>query len=60
VELKNVHGLTIRAGTYNLFSADSRWNRTVYTGRRTGSVAFMEDRERRIGPIYSFSIRGKF
>jgi len=60
VEHKNVHGLTVRAGLYNLFSADSRWNRTVYTGRRTGPVAFMEDRERRIGPIYSFSIRGKF
>jgi hypothetical protein len=60
VEHKNVHGLTIRAGMYNLFAADSRWNRTVYTGRRTGPVAFVEDRERRIGPIYSFSIRGKF
>jgi hypothetical protein len=60
VEHKNVHGLTIRAGTYNVFSADSRWNRTVYTGRRTGPVAFVEDRERNIGPIYSFSIRGKF
>jgi outer membrane receptor for ferrienterochelin and colicins len=60
VEHKNVHGLTIRAGMYNLFSADSRWNRTVYTGRRTGPVAFVEDRERQIGPIYSFSIRGKF
>jgi len=60
VEHKNVRGLTIRAGLYNLFSADSRWNRTVYTGRRTGPVAFVEDRERRIGPIYSFSVRGKF
>ena len=60
VEHKNVHGLTIRAGMYNLFSADSRWNRTVYNGRRTDSVAFVEDRERQIGPIYSFSIRGKF
>jgi outer membrane receptor for ferrienterochelin and colicins len=60
VEHKNIHGLTIRAGMYNLFSADSRWNRTVYVGRRTGPVAFVEDRERQIGPIYSFSIRGKF
>jgi outer membrane receptor for ferrienterochelin and colicins len=60
VERKNVHGLTIRAGMYNVFSADSRWNRTVYTGRRTGPVAFVEDRERNIGPIYSFAIRGKF
>jgi hypothetical protein len=60
IEHKNVRGLTIRAGMYNIFSADSRWNRTVYTGRRTGPVAFVEDRERQIGPIYSFSIRGKF
>ena len=60
VEHKNVHGLTTRAGMYNLFAADSRWDRTVYTGRRTGPVAFVEDRSRQIGPIYSFSIRGKF
>jgi hypothetical protein len=60
VEHKNVYGLTIRAGMYNLFAADSRWDRTVYTGRRTGPVAFVEDRSRQIGPIYSFSIRGKF
>ena len=60
VEHKNVHGLTIRAGLYNLFAADSMWDRTVYNGRRTESIAFVEDRERQIGPIYSFSVRGKF
>jgi outer membrane receptor for ferrienterochelin and colicins len=60
VEHKNVLGLTVRAGIYNLFAADSRWDRTVYTGRRTDPVAFVEDRERKIGPIYSFSVRGKF
>jgi outer membrane receptor for ferrienterochelin and colicins len=60
LEHKNVFGLTVRAGIYNLFAADSRWDRTVYNGRRTDPVAFVEDRERRIGPIYSFSVRGKF
>jgi outer membrane receptor for ferrienterochelin and colicins len=59
-EHKNVFGLTVRAGMYNLFAADSRWDRTVFTGRRTDPVLFVEDRERKIGPIYSFSIRGKF
>jgi hypothetical protein len=60
LEHKNVYGLTVRAGLYNLFAADSRWDRTVYTGRRTGPIEFVEDRERKIGPIYSFSVRGKF
>jgi hypothetical protein len=36
------------------------WERTVFTGRRTGPVAFFEDRNRDIGPIFSFSIRGRF
>ncbi|MDQ3280192.1 MAG: TonB-dependent receptor [Acidobacteriota bacterium] len=60
VENKNVYGLTVRAGLYNLFAADSFWDRTVYTGRRTGTVEFIEDRHRQIGPIFSFAVRGKF
>jgi hypothetical protein len=60
VEHKDVYGLTIRAGVYNLFAADSTWDRTVYNGRRTDQVAFVEERGRQIGPIYSFSVRGKF
>jgi len=60
VEHKNVHGLTMRAGMYNLVLADSMWDRTVYTGRRTDPVAFIEHRGRQIGPIYSFAVRGKF
>lgn len=60
IEHKNVHGLTIRAGMYNLVAADSMWDRTVYDGRRTDPVAFIEHRDRQIGPIYSFQIRGKF
>jgi outer membrane receptor for ferrienterochelin and colicins len=60
IENKNVYGLTVRAGMYNLVAADSMWSRTVYTGRRTGPVAFVEQRDRQIGPIFSFQVRGKF
>jgi len=60
VEHKNVGGLTVRAGVYNLLAADSMWNRTVHTGRRTDPVQFIEERDRQIGPIFSFAVRGKF
>ena len=60
VENKNVHGLTVRAGMYNLFLADSMWDRTVYVNRRTGPVDFIEDRHRRIGPILNLQFSGKF
>lgn len=60
VEHKNVYGLTVRAGWYNLLAADSMWDRTVHAGRRTDPVAFVEHRDRQIGPIFSFQVRGKF
>jgi outer membrane receptor for ferrienterochelin and colicins len=60
LEHKNVGGLTVRGGIYNLFGADSMWDRTVHAGRRTDEIAFVEQRDRRIGPIFSFSMRGKF
>lgn len=60
LEHKDVAGLTVRGGVYNLIAADSMWDRTVYAGRRTGEVAFVERRDRQIGPIFSFQIRGKF
>ncbi|MEK6371612.1 MAG: TonB-dependent receptor [Acidobacteriota bacterium] len=60
IEHKNVGGLTVRAGVYNLVAADSMWDRTVHAGRRTDAVAFIEHRDRQIGPIFSFQIRGKF
>ncbi|HEX6087759.1 MAG TPA: TonB-dependent receptor [Thermoanaerobaculia bacterium] len=61
VEHKNVGGLTLRAGVHNLFAADSMWDRTVYTGRRTTDpVDYVEHRDRQIGPIFSFAVRGKF
>ena len=60
VERKNVMGLTIRATAGNLLGATSMWDRTVYVGRRTGPIAQIERRDRRIGPIVSFQVRGKF
>ena len=60
IEHKDVFGLTVRATMTNFLGADSMWQRTVYAGRRTGPVAFYEDRDRLIGPIFSFQIRGRF
>ena len=60
LEHKDFYGLTLRGTVGNLLSADSMWDRTVYVGRRTGAVAYVEERDRTIGPIFSFSIRGKF
>ena len=60
VENKNVHGMTVRAGVTNLIGARSMWQRTVYLDRRTGPVDYFEDRDRRIGPIFQFTVSGKF
>jgi outer membrane receptor for ferrienterochelin and colicins len=60
VEHKDVRGLTIRAGWNNMLAADSMWDRTVHAGRRTDPVAFIEERDRQIGPVFTFAVRGKF
>jgi hypothetical protein len=61
VENKDVFGLTVRASVGNIFDARSTWDRTVFTGRRNNSaIDFVERRDRLIGPIFSFQIRGKF
>lgn len=60
VENKDVLGLTVRATVNNILAARSMWDRTVYVGRRTGPIDFFERRDRLIGPILSFSVRGKF
>ncbi|MDP9190205.1 MAG: TonB-dependent receptor [Acidobacteriota bacterium] len=60
IEHKDVRGLTVRAGVHNLLAADSMWDRTVHAGRRTDPVDFIEERDRQIGPIFSFAVRGKF
>jgi hypothetical protein len=56
-----VFGLTVRASAANLLNARSRWDRTVYTGRRNSApIDFVENRNRLIGPIFSLSVRGTF
>ena len=60
IEHKDVMGLTVRATAGNIFGARSLWDRTVYVDRRTGPVDYHERRDRRIGPIFSFSVSGKF
>jgi hypothetical protein len=61
IENKDVFGLTVRATAGNIFDARSTWDRFVYTGRRNSTpLDFIERRDRLIGPIFSFQIRGKF
>ena len=61
VENKDVLGLTVRSEVINLNNARSRWDRIVYSGRRNVSpIEFVEDRNRLIGPIFRFSVRGTF
>ncbi|HWH18241.1 MAG TPA: TonB-dependent receptor plug domain-containing protein [Allosphingosinicella sp.] len=60
LEHKNVLGLTVRGTVGNILGGDSMADRTVYVKRRTGPIAFFEKRDRHIGPIFSFSVRGKF
>lgn len=61
VEHKDVFGLTLRATAGNVFNARSRRERLVYDGIRGDSpLDFLESRDRLIGPIFSFSVRGNF
>ncbi len=61
VEHKDLLGLTVRASAGNIVNARSRWDRTVYAGRRNSApIDFVETRNRLIGPIFSLSVRGTF
>lgn len=60
VEHKDVFGMSVRAGVSNILNARSRLERVFYDGRRTDPVLARESRDRLIGPIFSFSVRGKF
>ena len=60
IENKDVAGMTVRAGVTNLIGARSMWQRYVYADRRTGPLNYFEDRDRRIGPIFNFTVSGKF
>ena len=60
VEHKDLAGMTVRAAVTNLIGARSMWQRTVYVDRRDGPVDYYEDRDRRIGPIFEFTVSGTF
>lgn len=61
VENKDVLGLTVEAGIDNILNARSYRYRTVYEGIRGETpVDFIEDRDRLIGPVFYFSVRGNF
>lgn len=61
IEHKDVLGMTVSARASNLLGARQYRDRVVYTGQRdTSAVDFAELRSRRIGPIFTFNIRGNF
>ncbi len=61
VEHKDVLGLTLNASAGNLLGARNRFERTVYDGSRIEDpILFVENRNRRIGPIFRFSVSGNF
>jgi outer membrane receptor for ferrienterochelin and colicins len=61
VEHKDMMGLTVRTSVGNILNARSRWEREVYSGfRDSHPLLFLERRNRLIGPIFSFSVRGSF
>ncbi|MGI8944159.1 MAG: TonB-dependent receptor plug domain-containing protein [Qipengyuania sp.] len=61
VEHKDLLGLTVRGRVNNIFDARSRRYRVVYDGLRgVTPIDFIEDRDRRIGPVFSLSVRGNF
>jgi hypothetical protein len=59
LENKDIAGLTVRGEVGNILGARSYRDRTVWTGLRDQSpVAFVEQRDRRIGPIFRLSVSG--
>jgi hypothetical protein len=61
VENKDFFGMTLRASAGNLLGARSYRDRVVWEGLRgVTPIETIEDRDRRIGQIFSLSLRGNF
>lgn len=61
IEHKDLFGMTARAVYANVLGARNRFVRTVFDGDRPDApVLFREDQDRRIGPIFRFSLSGNF
>ncbi len=61
IEHKDIMGLTVRGSVGNLLNARHRLDRVVYAGRRDRApVAFIQENNQLIGPIFSLSVKGNF
>lgn len=60
VENKDVAGMTLRARVGNLLGQRDRFERTVFSDRAAGAIAFSERRDRRFGTIFTFDVEGSF
>lgn len=60
LENKDVAGMTMRVRVGNLLDQRDRFERTVFSNRAAGQVAFSERRERRYGKIFSLDVEGSF
>lgn len=61
VEHKDIFGMTVRARVGNPLGPRQYRERVVYKGLREASpVDFVELRDRRVGPIFTFTVRGNF
>ena len=60
IEHKDIYGMT---GTFywgNLLDQDDEFTRVVYSPRRDGELAFIEDRSRNFGNIFTLRLKGTF
>jgi len=61
IEHKDVFGLTVNATYSNLLGARNKFDRTVFDGARPDApILFVENMDRRIGPIFRFRVSGNF
>jgi len=61
VENKDVFGLTVIARLNNILEENAALERTVFAGPRGSSpVLFAENRQREVGHIVNFTVRGSF
>ena len=64
VEDKNFLGLTVRASVFNIFAGRHGLHtvrRVVYSGfRDRAPIAFFENHDDLVGPLFDFTIKGTF
>ncbi|MEQ5786992.1 TonB-dependent receptor plug domain-containing protein [Erythrobacter sp. NFXS35] len=60
VENKDVAGMTMRASAGNLLDRRNQFERTLFTDRKAGQVAFLEQRSRDFGMIFTLEVEGSF